>query len=102
MTIESRIAALKTALAEKYANPAGLSDVSRPVKHHMKMATEHFLAGASALADVYRLEGKLKALGWVEDHLDDLGMEQSKMLWRKQEEAQAQLEALLKQMEEKV
>lgn len=102
MTLEQRIAKLKAALAERHANPAGLSNVPGPVRGLMNRDAESFTAGADALAEVSRLRGYLEALEWADDKLDDVGLGQYRQLWDHQEVMKEKLEALLKQMEEKV
>lgn len=94
MTIETRIAALKTKLAERYSEQATHSGLAKPFIA--------FMAGAYALAEVSRLRGYLEALEWADDKLDDVGLGQYRQLWDHQEAMKEKLEALLKQMEEKV
>lgn len=92
MTIESRIAALKTALAEKHSE--------KYIAHGA--AHDSFLSGASALAEVYRLEGALAAHKEIAEFNDASKETILRHLYLMHKAGEAQLEALLKRLEEKV
>lgn len=99
MTLEQRVEALRTALAEKFAprNEPFKYSVERLSWENIRRGERHaFLQGASALAEVYRLEGKIKAFQELRDlRLVDRAISSNEALVR------AQLEALLASLEAK-
>jgi hypothetical protein len=92
MNLEERIAKLKTSLAEKHLG-------SSLDEREAYVWSEGFKLGADALAEVFLLRGKIEAFKRLETSL-------ANGLWDDWRAAlnvyEAQLEALLKQMEEKV
>lgn len=106
MNLDTRIAALTTALAEKHEaeifkeNPDGFTCAPYCNGDFLSSAFE---AGASALAEVYRLEAKIETLHWAENrkyvHQESDDEFIRACFAGEAEKAEAQLKALLAKLE---
>lgn len=95
MTIESRIAALKTALAEKFAREEAWLDDTYSAHQ------ESFKAGIKALEEVVKLKTRIETLIEARSQLEGYEYYGGWNFIDETQKAEAQLEALLASLEEK-